>query len=199
MTDYDILSKKASDGTITIEEVRDVAERLRMRAPDEDWFDLLRVLGKASLVIHSLVAEPWYRDVVEGFLEQEQDPALAWQAFEIVCNYWGDAERCKSVLPRFIDGVPWDQNEDARVHAILTAGSLLRAHHDASLLRKLIEIFENEQESPGRREDAYLALGRAMGWDRNKLPPYGRTFDLQKGIDPALIAAARERLSSEAP
>jgi hypothetical protein len=93
--------------------------------------------------------------------------------------------------------VPWDQEEEVRQMAISVAGEDLRDQTHPELLRELLRLFGDEHQRQLRREDAYLALGRAMGRAWRELPSAARPFDLHDDIDPAVIAAARQRLLAE--
>jgi hypothetical protein len=163
-----------------------VAEELRKPDPEADRFTLLDILGYAFAL--------QYRDLVEQFLECEEDPWLARLALQILCGYWGQTDQYLEEVLKFMRGVPWDQEEDVRQMAISEVGEYLRSNNEPRFLHELILIFEDDDEERSIREGAYFALARAMGRDWKNLPSAASHFDLITQTDLAVIQEAREQL-----
>jgi hypothetical protein len=177
---------KTEQDKLSEEELAMVAEELQKPTPEADRFTLLDILGHAFAVP--------YRELVERFLECEEDPMLARLAPQILCGYWGNTDQYREEVLRFMRGVPWDEDEDVRQIAISEAGEYLRSNAEPRFLHELISIFESEDEERSMREGAYFALARAMGRDWKDLPSAASHFDLVTQTDPAVIQEARERL-----
>jgi hypothetical protein len=194
MSRYESLLERAKWGKfeqdrLSEEELAMVAEELRKPAPETDPFTLLDILG------HAFAFQ--YRELVERFLECEDDPMLARLALQILCGYWGNTDQYLEEVLRFMRGRPWDQEEDVRQIAISEAGEYLRSNTEPRFLHELIYIFESEDEERSMREGAYFALARAVGRDWKDLPSAASHFDLVTQTDPAVIQEAKERLRRE--
>ncbi len=178
---------RAKKGLLSETEIAAVAHELENPASETDPYTLLHILGRAEAKSHT--------KLVEHFLNQRDDPMVAHLALQILCGFWGYCSRYLSDVSRFIDGVPWDPDEEIRSGAISAAGEYLRATEHPELINKLLAIFENENESQGAREDAYLALARAVGRNWSELPPASRHFDLVSDTDLSVIENVRRRAS----
>ena len=169
-------------------------ERLLERAKSGE-FEQDRLSEEELALGHAFAFQ--YRELVERFLDCEDDPMLARLALQILCGYWGNTAQYLEEVLRFMRGVPWDQEEDVRQIAVSEAGEYLRSNTEPRFLRELISIFESEDEERSMHEGAYFALARAVGRDWKDLPSAASHFDLVTQIDPAVIQVAKERLRRE--
>ncbi|KJK49699.1 hypothetical protein UK23_13225 [Lentzea aerocolonigenes] len=97
---------RAKEGTLSAAEVDAVAARLTSEPLDEDTYSLLYVIARTRATRH--------RRIVESFLDCSEDPMLARLAVQTLCTFWGEADRYRDVLDRFIAGVEWDEDGDVR-------------------------------------------------------------------------------------
>jgi len=49
------------------------------------------------------------------------------------------------------------------------------------------------------RESSYLAMGEALGYSYDQLPPASRHFDVKKDIDPEVISKVESLLKKASP
>lgn len=188
MTDLDTLRERAWEGTLTAEELDEVAARLERGGPEESRYGLLLVLGRAGRPAFR------YRGLVERFLESPDDPMLAVAALEVLSDDWNETERYRDEVLGFLRGADWDKEREVLGKAISHAGEHLREHDDADFLRELVRLFESEEEDLLERETAYRALCRAAGRDYGDTPLASRHLDWETEIDPAVVERAKERL-----
>ena len=102
----DQLVERAKDGTLSAADVDGAAARLTSEPLGEDTYGLLYVIARTRAVRH--------RKIVESFLDCAEDPMLARLAVQTLCTFWGEADRYREVLDRFIAGVAWDESGDVR-------------------------------------------------------------------------------------
>lgn len=190
MTNYKEMLERAKSGRISQAEISTVAEELKNPRRQADPYTLLHILGKAEAKS--------YLGLVEQYLQFKEDPMLVRLALQILCNYWGYCSRYIGEVTKFVQGVPWDPDEEIRQSAISIAGECLRVNQDAKLLHELIQIYENDGESQTIREGAYLALARAVGRNWNELPSSARHFDLRTQTQPSVIETAKRRVAESA-
>jgi hypothetical protein len=110
----------------------------------------------------------------------------------ILCGYWDLSLEYKNRIEEFVRKVEWDDEEDVRVLAISIAGRLLAKHDDRVLLKLLIYVFRDPSEGQLIRETAYCALGEAAGKNPSELPLASRHFDLERDLDPDVVAYIEE-------
>lgn len=189
MSKYEGLLDRAKWGKLSEQEIADVADELQKSNPGADRYTLLHILGRAGAVS--------YQNLVECFLECQEDPMLARLALQTLCRYWNETDRYIEQVLQFVRGVEWDEGEYVRQMAVSIAGDYLRSHDEPRLLNELLRIFEREDEDRIIREDAYFALARAAGRDRRELPSAARHFDLHTDIDPSVVKQAHERLVAQ--
>src|SRR5262249_36734141 len=188
--DHDKLLERARSGDITEVELSAVVAELEDRTSQVDPYGLLHIIGHAG--------DLRYRPVVESFLTRSDEPMLARLALQILCKFWNQTENYLSSVASFIEGAPWDFDNDVRQIAISCAGEYLRGHREPGLLKRLLDILDDENEPQTLREDAYLALARAVGREWSELPRASRHFDLTHDTDPLVVEKARGRLREEA-
>ncbi len=186
MSYYEELLERAKIERLPTEQLVDVVHQVQHPQPQADLYTLLYILG--------LSGDASYRHLMEKYLESPDDPMLARMALHVLCNYWDLADQYTDQVLRFLQGVPWDDEEDVRLVAISIAGRHLRLHPDSRLLGALISIFENPEEGQTVREAAYQALAIALGRSQKDLPPASRHFDLTTETDPTVLQQARRRL-----
>jgi hypothetical protein len=180
------LIRKATEGSLTPEELDWTLTCLE--AGTCDRYQALLVIGRAGAVQH--------RRLVERYLDASDQPMLARLALLILCAYWGLGWEYRATIEAFLRKVDWDEEDDVRLAAIDIAGWMLASHNEDWLLHLLIEIFQNPSEEQILREAAYCSLARASGKRREDLPPASRHFDLERDVDPqvlAYIAEAKQR------
>jgi hypothetical protein len=98
----------------------------------------------------------------------------------------------------FMESAPQDEEyQDRKPTAIHCAGNHLERYSAPRLLRKTIEILEDEDESERARKTAYEALYVITGGDKWKFPMTPRNFDPNTDVDPDVIKLAKERLARE--
>ena len=186
---YDALLARAKRDELTAQEISAVVGELQRPDSSNDRYTLLHILGRSGATA--------YRRLVEQFLECRDEPMLARLALKILCDYWaGTAQYIPEILG-FLRGFDWDEESDIRQIAISIAGEYLRANPEPEFLWELIHIFETEENEQTIREDAYIALARAMGRDWNQLPSSAKHFDLTSQTDPMVLHEAKERLFEE--
>lgn len=180
--------KKAIEGSLSRHELESVAQSLV--TGENDRYEALLILGRAGAI--------QYRKLVEQFLDRHDDPMMARLALQVLCRYWELSTDYRDVLKRFINKVDWDQDDDVRLMAIASAGSLLAKEKDLNLLASLLQIFRDLSERQIVREAAYIALAVAMGKQWDELPPHSRHFDLERDVDHSIIAKADTMLGNSA-
>jgi hypothetical protein len=127
-----------------------------------------------------------YQELVEKFLYNPDDPMLAKLALQILCYRFAKEKEYVDYVLDFMKGVSWDKEDDCKLVAISIAGESLRMFQSKELLSMLISIFEQE-ESMVINQTAYLALMRALGFDRKEMPPSFRLLDPNTEIDKNII------------
>jgi hypothetical protein len=180
------LIKKATFGKLLEREIDEVVRALKTN--DCDPYDALLIIGRAEAT--------QYRPLVESYVQQSDDPMLARLALQVLCRYWSLGDQYRGVLERFIRKVDWDEDDDVRLMAIDCAGSLLAAQEDWHLMSLVRDVFQDEGERQIVREAAYCALALVAGRTPDELPAASRHFDLEHGIDPAVISYVEARLSA---
>lgn len=167
-------------------EIDAVAAELEKPELEADPHLLLLTLGRALATRH--------RELVESFLVSPEDPMLARAALEVLCDDWDMASQYLTYVAAFIEGVEWDEEGEVRGMAFSRAGEYLRDQDNPELLRLLLRAFDDPDEDPHFRGDAYFALARAVGRDWDDLPSAARELDFERDVDPLVLEAARERL-----
>jgi DNA-binding transcriptional regulator YhcF (GntR family) len=187
----DALLDKAKWSELTQEEIAEVVKRIEnFKENENDLYTLIHILGRSGA---------WqYRKLVEKFLYYPEESMISRIALKTLCDYWGYAKDYLDVLESFIKGVEWDEYEQIRLSAIRIAGMYIRETNDTSLLRLLLEIFENEKEDEVIRSCAYEAIARAVGRDWNDLPSVRELATLSdEFIDQSVIAQAYQMLKEK--
>lgn len=188
MNDLAALLERAVASGACDADVARLAHALDETSSAQDIYDALHTIGHAGA--------KHCRGLVEHYLECEANPMLARISLQVLCQFWGDGQRYASQLLRFMAGVSWDSEGHVRLMAISCAGEMLRRANELTLLRMLLDIYENEGERALLREAAYTALARTAGcpWSALALP--GAHLDLVHGIDQNVLDAVREHLSA---
>lgn len=186
---YDELLQRAKWGAgLTREELNHVASQLTSQSPKANRYTLLHILGAGG--------DEQYRQLIESFLNYKDDTMLAKLALQILCGFWGDTDRYRDYVLKFLKGVEWDDDDDCRLIAISAAGEYLRKTADPDLLRELLRIFYDEEDWPSVREGAYSALARAVGMEWGDLPSAANKMDFYKDVDSTVLEKAAKRLST---
>jgi hypothetical protein len=178
------LIRKASNGTITPQEVANVANALESGTGDE--YRCLLILGRANAVR--------YRQLVERYLDRRDDPMLARLSLQVLCRYWGLASDYSEVLQKFIQKVDWDSEDDVRIMAISCCESIVAQKEHVDLLRLLYTIVCDPQEDSIAREAAYSALAISTGKAPSELPSPAR-FDIDTDIQEEVMKEIERRLA----
>lgn len=157
------LLAKAKDGTLAPEELQHAVRMVEVRdASDGDLYTALHIVGIAGN--SSMV------DFVIPYLDAAHDPMLARLALQVLCRYWGLAERFIDRIRDFMLGVEWDEANDVRQVAISLAGQYLRDGNVAGELTEILVQIASDPTDDILREDATRALAMAMGDDLNSIP-----------------------------
>lgn len=166
------LIEKATKGTITKAELKEVYQALVSRAADE--YDLLLILGRSEA--------KEFIDVMEKYLNASYDPMLAKLSLQILCRYWGLANEYEDELEQFIRGVEWDEEEDVRLMAIGCVVDLYRKKQSPKLLKYVYDVFKDDKEDEITRGAAYETLALISGKSLNDLPQ-PMNFNIASDVD----------------
>jgi len=189
MRNLDLLLEKAKWDKLSKDELAEVVQRIKQynEEDSEDLYTLLHTLGRSGA---------WeYRSLVEPFLSYTADPMIPRIALKTLCDYWNLTSSYLDILKEFITGVEWDEDAVVRVVAISISGEYIRTTNDKSLLRLLLDIFENEKEEIEMRSFAYEAIARGIGVNYDQLPPVTVLATFSKDvIDQAVVDEAYRKL-----
>jgi hypothetical protein len=155
--------------------------------PGIDRYTALHALGRGG--------DPRWTATVERFLDSPDDPMLARLAVQILCQWWSQPERYRDWLVSFARGVAWDDGE-VRQMALSSIGEWLRSTPDHELLAVLVAVVTDEAAPTLDREDALLAIARALGQDHDHLPPAAAREPLDSPWSRGVLDAARARLDA---
>lgn len=180
------LIKKASAGTITKAEVREVYRALVEKSGDQ--YDLLLILGRSEA--------KEYRNVVEGYLQSSHDPMVARLALQVLCRYWGLASEYEDELEEFIGWVDWDKEEDVRLMAIGCVADVYKKKESPKLLKHVYDVFKDETEDEITRGAAYETLAIVSGKSVNDLPE-PMHFDIRSDVDPMVLTKVEEMIKKQ--
>lgn len=152
-----------------------------------DPYTVLHALGRGS--DHAMA------DVVEPYLDAQEDPMLARLAVQILCNYWERSADYLPVLRRFAMGVAWDEEGDVRQAAISALGEHVRREpHDTISLGLLWQIAGDADDDEMAREDALLAIARALGREWSEVPSATSPIQPESPEGLALLQEVTKRL-----
>lgn len=173
MRNLDELLERAKNGKLSQTELDHIIQKIKDSKPgdDDDLYSLIHILGKARIFG---LGPPTIEEkkLLEKFLYYPQKPMISKIALQTLCNYWDLNDNYLKELKMFVRGVEWDDDEIVRTIAISIAGDFLKTTLDKELLKLLIDIFENKEESklldhsisPEITQGcAYQALSIAMG------------------------------------
>jgi len=154
----------------------------------ENPYTAIHILGITNAIqFESLVAK---------FLDGPSDPMLARIALKVLVSHWGFGSKYRQEIEQFAIGKSWDEDSDARLMAISCAGELARVTHDVELIKLCLSIFENEEELPGVRDQAYFSIARTAGKSWLEIPPASRRMNYEKDVDAGLIEWSRRQAQS---
>jgi len=168
---------KATKSKLTPNEVKDLVHAIRNET--DDVYTLLLALGRAWAI--------QYKDLVEKYLICPENTMLSRLAIQILCKYWDLGQNYIGHIQAAAKGFTWDDEDDVRLMAISCLGYIYTQNKSVELLRQLYEIWKNEAEDKMARESSYLAMGEALGYKYDQLPPASRHFDVKKDIDLEVI------------
>lgn len=176
---------------VSDDEVAAVAAELAHNPLGPDRYTLLYILA--------LVGTPVYRAVVERFLT-DRSSWTARLALRTLCSpwYWNlTAEYLPQIVGFLRRGLPPDEDESARSQAADLAGEYLAHTAAPVLLRALLDILGNPQESADMRECAGRAVAKAMGYSEEVIPRAPAITDLDRFAESAIVQQAQQRLMRE--
>jgi hypothetical protein len=139
MMDYRDMLIRAKLGSLSAQEVAEVAQKLRSHNLDADPYTMLHIVG--------LAGGPSYRDLIEQYLSYPADPMLSRLALQIVCDFWGEKAQYRDAIAFHLSPVDWDRDDDVRIMALSCAGEYLREHAEPYFLKALIQTYANETET----------------------------------------------------
>lgn len=189
---YDHLRKEVWERKLSDKEVASVVAELQEPKPDSNLYTLLSILCYCeSQAIQ-------YTPLIERYLNGPDD-FVASKALWVLCSCWDLSPNYTNEMLAFMESAPQDEYEyrDRKRIAISCARLHLERYSAPKLLRKIIEILEDEDESDTARKTAYEALFVITGGDKWKYPMTSRNFDPNTGVDPAVVKLAKERLARE--
>jgi hypothetical protein len=161
------LSHKADRERLRPDEIDSILRRLTEDIDPYDRYPLIDALGS--------VRDPAHASAVEPFLRETAAPQIAGLALRVLCTDLKLSDHYVEQIAAFVDGLPWDVEEDARLVAIQVAGEHLRRSRSAELLERLIAIAQSGQEREPVRDTARAALARAVGVDWKDLRRLSKT------------------------
>ncbi|HET9240598.1 MAG TPA: hypothetical protein VFO10_25260 [Oligoflexus sp.] len=168
---------KATNGKLSPKEMKDLVNAIR--SEEGDTYTLLLALGRAWGVQN--------KDLVEKYLVCPENPMLSRLAIQILCKYWDLGQNFLAHIQEAANGFEWDDEDDVRLMAISCLGYIYTQNKQTELLRQLYDIWNDEAQDKMARESSYLAMGLAIGYGYDQLPPASRHFDVRKDIDPEVI------------
>lgn len=180
------LIEKATNGTITKQEIKQVYNSLVSKSNDE--YDLLLILGRSEA--------KEYKSIVESYLQAIHDPMLVRLSLQILCRYWGLAHQYLDELEMFIDWAEWDEEEDVRLMALGCVVELYKHAEYPMLLKAVYNVFKDEHEDSITREAAYETLALVSGVSPNELPQ-PINFDFDVDVDNAVLAKVEMLMSKQ--
>jgi hypothetical protein len=176
----EVLSK-ATSGTLSRPERLAVGKRFRQsRIDSEERYELLLILGRA--------AATEYESDVAAYLTDNSDPMLTRLAVQVLCNYWGLADKYIGVVAQFCKGSDWDSDEDVRLVAISATGEYLRGKQDPAYLSLLLDTYDSDADDICRNA-AYSAIARAMGREWSEIPSPRQLLAAPTPNDPVIESA----------
>jgi putative membrane protein (TIGR04086 family) len=187
--DFDYLNEKAWHEDLTRDELALVAAELQEPTTDTNPVILL------TIMCHSYARQ--YTLLIERYLKGNDD-YLAGHALWVLCSCWDLSPRYVNEILAFMESAPQDDNyEERKLKAISCAQLHLERYPAPKLLRRLINILEDESEDEWAREWSYQALYVIAGGDRWKYPKTPANFDPSTDADPVVVKLAKERLARE--
>ena len=167
---------KATKSTLSPKEVKDLANAIRNET--DDTYTLLLALGRAWGI--------QYKDLVEKYLVYPENTMLSRLAIQILCNYWDMGSKYLAHIQSAARGFDWDVEDDVRQMAIGCLGYMYTQTKNVELLRQLYEIWNNEAEDKLMRENSYQAMGEALGYRCDQLPPASRHVEIIQKVETLL-------------
>jgi len=178
------------------EEVQVIAERIRDKKyrNDLDLANSLASLGFGNGIQH--------RELIEDFLDYQQDSFVAAAALEVLFEDFNLREEYLDVVKKAIKGADWDDFCYFQSKAIRCAGRYLNDKYDRELLQLLVERFEEIDEEPFIRALSLESIALAMGRSYLDTPPIGATeLSLEENrmdlIDPTIMEWAYKKLAEQ--
>ena len=154
--DWVALSRNTAIGkALTQEEIDSVLVRLKEDIDPYEKYPLIHALGSLQ--------DPRFVPAIESCLDEKRAPQVAGLALRILCTDLKLSDHYVDQIAAFVDGLPWDEAEDARLIAIQVAGEHLRHHQSAELLERLLHIEGDHDERALVRDVARGSLARAIG------------------------------------
>jgi hypothetical protein len=185
---YRNLLRQVQKRDLSDEEIALVVAELQEPTPESNPAILL------SILCYSQAKQ--YTPLVERYLNGPDD-YLASEAIWVLCSCWDLSPRYINEMLAFMEGAPVYEYQDRKRIAVGCAGTHLKRYSAPRLLRKIIDILEDENEDLSAREAAYRALYIITGGDLKHLPITSRKFDPNTAVDPVVVKLAMERLARE--
>jgi hypothetical protein len=155
VNDVDGRLERAKDGTLSAEELQQVARELDSGESITDTYTLLHIIGRAR-------GGEAYQSLVEQFLDHD-DAMVMRISLQVLCQWWGKSAQYEDAIWRFLSGDERDEEGHIRIMAISCAGELMREHPNARLLEAVVAIVRNPDAEVPEREAASDAIVEAAG------------------------------------
>jgi hypothetical protein len=177
---------------LTDKEIAMVVAELQEPTPESNLHILLGIL------CYGYTQAKQYIPLVERYLNGSDD-WLASEALWVLCSCWRLSPNYIDQMLAFMGSTPKNEYEyrDRKRIAISCVQLHLERYSAPKLLREMIEILEDGDESETAREAAYDALRVITGGDKWKHTIASRNFDLATDVDSAVVKLAKERLARE--
>ncbi|MFJ4695557.1 hypothetical protein [Streptomyces sp. NPDC088766] len=183
---------RAKDGTLLLQEVKEIAQTVSEGRAGQDLYQLLYAVARAG--------GPVYEPLVAKYLIHPDDAEVSALAVQVLTGHWRVGATYRGQILELLGSPEWDKDDDAFMAAISGAGEILHDGFDAELLRALLRLAEEgrgEYDDELVRRLAVEAIARALG------ATHAESTRPPEGVDRSvwaegLLRTARNRLDEAA-
>lgn len=90
------------------------------------------------------LGDPSLADDIKPFLEESRAPQVAGLALRVLCTDLRLSKLFEDEIYAFVVGMPWDEDDDAKLFAIQVAGEHLRQNANDKLTQLLQQVADGE-------------------------------------------------------